>query len=420
MPEFIFPLAAGGVVEETSIEGVDVPTMHYGKDGAWLHRPGPDPVYYDRSGRLLSQGIIQTEHSQMNALVEVFGVGIEAIWPNRTSAADNCSLQISLDNGDTFLAWTGAAWEAQDTDGTFNTVADFNDHCDELEFERPCYLGFRVRVTPSDDVSPLLVSVRAYVEWSYDPHIDMDEFLMERLQAARFPFMVMHRMAALGTRVNPQTEMVKDLSAPVRIFNLTTDPNRNSNLFSAVDAGELVLSGPQAAGSVLEIHLSGTMPIIIARQDEMMTPTTVPSLLLRSKAVKNVPMSNTGMLYDYKRGAETKLTRMRQFSRALERGFDVEVVTAEPRTARLAIEAVRRAFGEADYKSKSTGIQFRVLEESPGDEVPVFAEGIEVMRWQACLYTVHPTPVFTQYAGVESVGIKFGDSRRVFERRTFR
>jgi hypothetical protein len=162
------------------------------------------------------------------------------------------------------------------------------------------------------------------------------------------------------------------------------------------------------------------MPIIIARQDEMMTPTTVPSLLLRSKAVKNVPMSNTGMLYDYKRGAETKLTRMRQFSRALERGFDVEVVTAEPRTARLAIEAVRRAFGEADYKSKSTGIQFRVLEESPGDEVPVFAEGIEVMRWQACLYTVHPTPVFTQYAGVESVGIKFGDSRRVFERRTFR
>ncbi len=132
MPEFSFGLGRGINPTTVDIGGLEVPTVYVGREGAWLHRPGADPERFDPRARVLASGTIETEHFAMSGLTEIFGVAVEAVWPDGTDASAYCRLQVSLDNGETYLAWTGAAWEEQATDEVYNTLEDFNDHCDSL------------------------------------------------------------------------------------------------------------------------------------------------------------------------------------------------------------------------------------------------------------------------------------------------
>lgn len=422
MPEFSFGLGRGRNPTTVDIAGIDVPTVYTGVEGAWLHRPGADPMRFDPRGRVLSSGVIETEHFAMSGLREVFGVDVEAVWPNGTDASDHCQLQVSLDNGETFLAWTGAEWEEQTSDEDFNSIEDFNDHCEDLLIQNPKYLGFRVKILGSDDLTqtPKVRRVVSYLEWTYNALVDLDRFVLSRLQSIRFPLVVRQRQAALSARVSLQTELVPDFTVAPRVFNITADPLKNTNLYSSMDDTTIVLTAAQAVGSVLEVELVGTMPIVIARQDEFMTATKVPSLLADMGAVKVVRGTNTGMIYDYKRGDEVKLTRMREFPRYIEIPLTVTAVVAEPRTARTAVEAIRSAFYEAEFVSPETGCQIAVVEEDPVEADTILAEGVETARWSGCCRVVHFVERYNEYPGVASVLVRLGGKTQSFETRQFR
>ena len=174
VPEFRFSVTDFASVSTTTIAGQAVPTVFRGRDGVWLHRPGPDPLRFDRRARSLASGVVTTRATPMSGLSEVFGVAVSAEWPGGTDAAAACGLQVSLNGGATFLAWTGAAWEAQAADGTFNSVGDFNDHCAALTPANPISLAFRVQLSASVGISPLLRHVAAYLEWTSDAAVDVD------------------------------------------------------------------------------------------------------------------------------------------------------------------------------------------------------------------------------------------------------
>lgn len=420
MPEFSFGLGRGINPTTIDIGGLEVPTVYVGVQGAWLHRPGADPERFDPRARVLASGVIETEHFEMSGLIEVFGAAVEAVWPDGTDASDYCQLQVSLDGGEAYLAWTGAAWEEQEVDEVFNTLEDFNDHCDSLPLTNPRYVGWRIKILGSADLrqTPLVKRVVSYLEWDYDALIDLDRFVLARLQSVRFPFVVRHRQASLAARVALQTEMVPDFSVAPRVFNLNTDPLKNTNLFSSMDDSTIVLTAAQAAGHVLEVELVGTMPIVLTRQDEFMTKTKVPSLLVDMGAVKVVRSTNTGMIYDYKRGGETKLTRMREFPRFIEVPVQVTVVVAEPRTAKMAIEAIRSAFYEADFVSPETGCQIAVVEEEPVEADTILAEGVETARWSGCCRVVHFLNYYNEYQGVSAVFTRLGGKSQSFETRS--
>ena len=189
MPEFFFQTHHPHAVSTIDIGGLVVNTLSGGWHGTRLRRVGADPSHHDPGGVLIASGVVTTGLVPMSGLTEVFGVALAVEWAKTgEDAASACTLQISLDGGTTYLAWTGAAWEEQDIDETYNDLETVNDHLEALDLAHPVVLGFRVLLTAVNNDTPVLMGLTAYLEWRYDPQVDLREVLFARMSAARYPF----------------------------------------------------------------------------------------------------------------------------------------------------------------------------------------------------------------------------------------
>ena len=421
MPEFVFSASDPASFSSVTIAGVSVPTMAAGEYGARVRRPGPDPTRNGRHSLILSAGALVTRQIPMAALREVFGLGINAVWAERTGApdaSDFVTVQVSLDGGDTFLAWTGAEWEVQAVDEVFNSVADFCDNCATLTFANPRHLGFRVRVETSENQTPTLRSISAFVEWIYDPLVDLDEVLLHRIQAIRLPFTVQTRAAAAAmSRIAIEAALQADLALPVRVFNLVADPLKNTDLFDSVDGSDVVLTDEQAAGSRFLVEMFRACPTFITRQDEFLRKTVVPSIVARVGKEMAARGGNTGVLRDFKRGDVSRRVRERQHTRIVRLPLSIQVVTAEPRAARMAIEAVRDALSAVELRSLASGTRILLVEDEPGEQPTNLVEGIEETWWRGHIFLPFPSRQYTEHEGVREVTVEIGSRENPWEQR---
>jgi hypothetical protein len=406
--DFFFQTHHPLATSQVTIGGLEVEALSSGLvdqrlAGTWLRRVGADPSRYDPSGELVTTGVVTTGQVPMSGLREVFGVGVDAKWRKTgEDATSGCTIQVSLDGGDTFLAWTGAAWETQGDDEVYNELPELNDHLHQLELRNPRQLGFRVRLTAADDDTPVLAGVVAYLEWAYDPRVDLRELMHSVLTAARFPFSVQKRLTAAVTRVAVPTLLTPGLDLPIQVFNVTDDALCNTDLFDEVDGDEVVLTAQQAAGKWLELRLSGSAPVIVAHQDEMWTKTQVPSV----SAFIGKPRvlgQDVGLAYGHKRGEVLRKVRARQTSHLREYPVRVEVTFAEPESADRALEAVRSALSAEELRSPGTGLLITLIEDSPGESVPSFAEGVDVARWTGRVQVQVPVATYNEYAATRRV-----------------
>ena len=423
MPEFVFSLSDAPVVGTTTIAGQVVPTMATGEAGARVRRPGPNPARHDRHAPLLAAGVIETRQFPMSGLTEVFGVEVNAVWaerPDAPDASDAIAIQVSLNNGATFLAWTGAAWVAQGAGGTFNTVTEFCDHCATLPLTNPRHLGFRLRVSTSEDQTPTLRGITAYVEWAYDPMVDFDQMLLGVVRAVRIPVTVDSRAtAAAVTRVPIEAGMQVDLALPVRVFNLATDPLMNTDLFDSMDGLDVVLTAQQAVGALIRLEMQRSCPAMVSRQDEFLRKTSVPSVVALVGKEQPARGGNVGVLRDFKRGDTTRLVRERDHARVVRLPISIELTTDKPRTARMAIEAIRDAISAQELRSPASATRITLVEEEPGTQPTNLVEGIEITRWSGHAFVPFPTRKFTEYQGVREVNVEIGSRESSWESRKF-
>lgn len=419
MSDFDFPLTRPAAISTTVIEGVTVPTLVGSDEYVHLRRVGPDPAKYDRHGLLIASGVATTEQVPMSGLTEVFGVECMATWSDGSDAQDACALQVSVDNGATFLAWTGAAWVTQAVGGTYNDWQAANDHFAVLPLLNPRVLGFRVRLTAANNDSPRLVGLRTYLEWDYDGMIDVVQLVHDRLSLIRLPTMVQVRLAAGSDTVRPGTAATPDLTQPVRVFNLSTDPLMNTDLFDSVDGSDIVLSAAQDAGEILQIDFMVTAHMVVSRQDETLTKTVVPSIEAHIGEAKTV-RGDVGRQYDFKMGDVTRLVRERQQPTMRAVPLRIDVTVAEPRAAYRAIEAIRKALSLHDdetpfLRSPASGQVAQMLEEGPGDELTSLLEGVETARWRGKILLQFPVTAYREFQGVRRVSVDVGDRGGVFE-----
>lgn len=418
MPAFTLSASYPLAISTVEIGGVDVPSISAGARGSQLRRPGSDPFQHGREYSLVPHGVITLEPVAMSGLQELFGVDLDVTW----SLADldpkeACGLQVSVDNGETFLAWTGAAWEEQAENEIFNSLAVCNDHLSTLVLTNPRGISFRVKLIAVRDVSPIVRGVVAYVEWRYEPQIDFYEMISARMAAARFPYQVRKRLAANTATISMSGHpMTLDATKPVRVFNVTADAAQNTDLFSEVDGNNIVLTAVQNSGAEILIEAYGTMPIILVRQDEMLRKTSVPALEVHVGKWREAS-SDVGRQYDYRRGDVSRRVRVRQ--RASTRSIPVrlDVVTAEPRTALMAPDALRAALSDVTLRSPASGQIVTVIEEVPGEELTVLAEGVEVGRWNGKFFVSFPSFPYEEFEATRDTEVAIGGSRRTWERR---
>ncbi|MDP3951605.1 hypothetical protein, partial [Microbacterium sp.] len=365
----------------TEVFGEDVPTGAVLEEGVSIRRVGDEPAIYDPTADLLAVAYFETVHVPMAALTEVYGLRLVlGTLASGNEPEDFVGIQVSVDGGSTYLAWTGAAWVAQAFDGDYCSRAVFDENSATLPLENPRTLGFRFELTPDGDESPVLQDVVAYVEWDYDPHVDVHEtvkaLLDDELRVPTLAVLVGSGAATvtLASEYTPTTV--------TSVYDVMNDPLRNDDLFDSFDADTRVVSltGVVADGARLEVRFLGSAPVVVARADEMVTIAELPVTIARVAEREDVRGRMTGSLLDRRLGTTVATVRDRQHPVLRDVIIRVEHCTTTAREAIAAIDRVREVFSSS-FRMLATGETPLVSEDDEGRMEDAAGESLYNGRW---------------------------------------
>jgi len=367
------------------VQGVaDIPLGYVRRSDCGIRRVDPnEPARYRATGAVLATAYFETEPLRVAALTEVFAVD----W--RLSDQDDAGLvgvQVSLDDGTTYLAWTGAAWTAQAATGTYNSREIFNDYCAALPITNPRCLAFRLQLTRRDDGdSPVLTGFDAFVEYDQDFHEDVYYTVKAILEAATFPVQNRVKMAA-GATFTLSSKYTPASTPNFRVFNLTTDTQENTDIFQSYTAGNrrVTLTGAVADDDVLVAYFDGQAPVVLARKDEMITLAALPVTVARLANTSYATARDLGIVQELKRTTleADRRVRIREYPRLLGVEIEVEHWTPFRRVALVAVRAIRGVM--TNLRSHATAETFGIVELEPGEMTEGY-ESYTVGKWKGAL-----------------------------------
>ena len=380
-----------------TVQGVaSVPLGYTDRRSCGIRRVDPnEPDRYRHTGDVLASAYFETEPLRVSALTEVFAVD----W--RLSDEDDVALvevQVSLDDGVTYLAWTGAAWGVQAADGTYNSREIFNDNCATLPVVNPRCLAFRVQLTRRDDGdSPVLTGFDAFVEYDQNFHEDVYITLKAILEAATFP--VQHRVQMTSGATFTLSSNYSPATIPAfEIFNLTTDAYENTDIFHSYNSTSklVTLTGAVLDDDVLMVRFDGKAPVVLARKDEMISLSSLPVTVARLANSSYANERDIGIVQEFKHTTleEDRLVRIREYPRLLEVEIEVEHWTPFRRVALVAVRAIRERM--TNLRSHATAETFGIVELEPG-EMSEGTESFIVGKWKGAVQGFAHTPHYTEH-----------------------
>lgn len=404
MPLMFFPPQEN--VSTTQVYGVaDVPKGVVAERAAKIRRYGGDPMRYARNGTLFDDAIFKTEAVPMSALTEVFGLRAEGSFDGDEIPDVLLGVQVTLDGGSTYLVWDGAQWT--DAGGSFNTVPEFNENCAALSPQNPKSLGFKIKISSQDDKTPTLSGLGAYIEFDYDPYIDFQKSVKGAFDE-KFAVPVLRTKKLSEAAASVAVSSVYTAQEPIKVFNLTDDPHRNSDIFDSFVGGTVNFTAEQAVGSWLEFHFHGVADLFLCRQDETLHTTELPHTLVRTDFAK-VPGRSVGYVLDRKDGSSTKKVRRRVFPVAIQAEMRIGHYTQNEREAETALRACKEVF-RGGVRSLATGQQFVVIEEDEGDTEGNAAESLYYSNWRVTLRGMAHDPQYTEYDALKEVRVELGNA----------
>ena len=381
MPQVLYLPGDYAVVSEETLRGYTVLTGVVTPRGAKVRRYGGDPRTYAVDGRLFDYAVFVTEQIPMSALVDVFGVVLRAEWEKTGRTAEAAvGLQVSVDGGTTYMAWTGAAWAAQGVGGTYNTRGVLVDNLATLTISNPRNLGFRVRLTTATDDTPVLRGLCAYVKWTYNFAEDLHETVADKLAALRVSAVSEHRLRAASSTVVLEAQHVP--VGPFVAYNLTTDANRNTNIAGGYNAvtRTLTLTAQQAAGALIEVRYKTSAPVYVVRPDEEVEIAELPAIVAKLSESTN-DGGPVGELYDYKIGDTAGAVRTYQHPVLCSNGLRVSLYTRASREAAAAPQVIRELLSDG-WRLLSTGEAPQIIEETPRNFDDMPARSFFIGTWE--------------------------------------
>lgn len=207
--------------------------------------------------------------------------------------------QLSNDNGTKYYYWdsVGGDWaECSDPsdEDQWNTAEEIDEHIatfpliynptDETVQIRPRVLMFsggKINGSSHDrSITPFIKDIDFVVRYDYDTIMDLlasVKTFVENNFTGRF--LVRHQMEADDSEFDVNTDFTNLVG--MAVFNLTTDPNRETNIFDSVAGNTVTLTGAVSEDDVLEFIFSGTCPVVV-QEDPELVDAQIPTIVVRS------------------------------------------------------------------------------------------------------------------------------------------
>lgn len=211
---------------------------------------------------------------------------IPGLPPAQTAKVE---FQLSNDGGVTWLIWQNlpSAWvpAVGPLAGVFNDEDTVDRWLPQFPFISPRQLQFKLKMTPGANglQRPVVQGIFVYNEHKIDLEEDVTRSMKRYLDSIiEIPMTYTAELAAPSNTVTVEQDVGLDVTIkePIFVYNLTTDPGRNINLFSSLGGPNnrtIIMVGPQV-GQV-EIQFVG-VPDVFIGAEEFFQVSKIPSIVV--------------------------------------------------------------------------------------------------------------------------------------------
>lgn len=323
-------------------------------------------------------------------ITELFGV--QVFWMADPEIPDlpeseraSVALQVSNDGGTTWLVWqdSSSAWVPATgiLDGYFNDVATVDRRIPLLQWTAPHQIMFKIRMTPgaAGKQRPILLGLALYNSHEMDISEDCARSVKRYLDSViNVP---MYYMAELGS---PSTFITIDegigldvtVAEPITVYNLTTDPARNINLFSSLGGPDgRTIDLISAQQGQLEVRFRG-VPDVFIGAEEFFQISKMPSVVVFTPSMSqyNATRHWEPEMEVSEAREEARKIKPRQLYRI---EMSIRVQSSLNREARQMTDAIARVLDKGDhFHSVANGETYCVFDQSSSVREDRVAQGI--------------------------------------------
>ena len=170
-------------------------------------------------------------------------------------------------------------------------------------------IGLKILVQPDADglwaPEILALTVVYNIGRDFDPQEDALRSVKQACDLVQIPSRARVRLAAAGASFTLNPELTPVTAGVWRVYNMTTDPTKITNIFSSWVNPTLTMTSSQPINSVIEVLYEGTAPAFLSADDDGYTSQT-PSWVVRKEGPANiardfsqagitVPLPNAGL-----------------------------------------------------------------------------------------------------------------------------
>lgn len=359
--------------------------------GVTLRKMGPAEDKYQTDGKYFETNV-QLPNWKAAGLFELFG--FEADWfldpeiPGLDEAQQaKIGFQLSIDGGANWLVWDTGMW--QDAVGplanVFNDTLTVDENIPELPFGNPRQVRIKARFTPGANgrQRPVLVSTYIYNRHKMDLFEDvarsMKRYLDNVIEVPMyyntqfdFPAKTINVENGNGT---PGLD-VKISPDGIEVYNTTTDPGRNNNLFLSFDGNRKITMTSQQQG-VMEVRFTG-IPDVFIGAEEFFQVSKIPSVVINVERIEQYLLVRANVP-ETERSIARGVGRL-QFHRLFYRIFvTVRVQSSLKREASQMTESICRVLDWGDeFMGVANGEHYCVLEPISEEAEDRIGEGLFV------------------------------------------
>jgi len=242
----------------------------YGENGAVLKNGCAVLRRLDSSGIYHPQGtlteeIFQSEWVNVNLLENFFGF----ICSRADSLTGGVDFQISA-NGSDFLSWDGAAWSVDSA--RWSTFTEVEENIGLFPVGYSPTVAVRMRLQPVGDETPMVYRLAFLVEMcSNSTHYGFEEDVERTIKYildSRISVPVRDKILANGTTEVPVPSSLPTISSVTGVYDVVSDPDLQTNLFSGLSGSTITLTSAVASGTELYVLGEGKPPVKLSGEPE--------------------------------------------------------------------------------------------------------------------------------------------------------
>jgi len=348
--------------------------------GLTLRRLSTDEMEFDASGSYFQSWVILPNY-RANGIQFLYGFRVES------NGLGTIKFQLSPDNGTTWYYYKTAlpaGWVVAGSTN-WNTKEEVDLHLSTFPITSQKQVRVKVQLTPSaGGARPIIHEVTFYVHLQYDFQDDILRSLKHHLERGlRLRTTWTDDVSGQDTITYPDSKW-ENIYAPITVYNLTTDPNRTTNLFSSIVDNKTVKLVSQQLGR-LESTLT-VQPEVFIAAEEFVEVAVIPSIVVNLISVKERRDQRDGN-GEYDIAAERRLAR-HGYARV---HFDAEIrVTCQSALKHEVIamsEAVDRVMTHDNtVLSEATGDEMGIPSATPFTMTDRFAQGLFAKDYSAVIF----------------------------------